>query len=305
MRDFSRQLDRLALTQFGLLSRSQATGLLGVSGLRRAVAQGQLVRIDRGVYRCVGVAPSFRQRALAACVACGPPIAVSHTSAAVLWTFDPVTSTSLIHVSVPPGRSARRTGVVAHRVRLPGEDVTPRFGVPVTSVCRTLLDLAGTMPESLVAHCIDDALRQGTASARQLLYQLDSPQRGPRRGQAELRRLLKARVGPGVPDSEGVAQLLRWVAAAGLPRPVCDHPLVVAGRRRCLDLAYPDYRIAIEFNGWEYHQMRSRMDDDHARTNELMLAGWIVLVVTAAHGEAETVDRIRRALGMRREGQGA
>jgi very-short-patch-repair endonuclease len=92
--------------------------------------------------------------------------------------------------------------------------------------------------------------------------------------------------------------MLEWISRAGLPRPVCDHPVEAAGRRRFIDAAYPELQVAMEFNGWDFHKMRSRVDDDHARTNELELLGWVVLVVTAAHGEAETIDRIRRALAL-------
>jgi very-short-patch-repair endonuclease len=106
-------------------------------------------------------------------------------------------------------------------------------------------------------------------------------------------------VSPRAGDSAGVDRVFRWIRRAGLPSPVLGFRVMVAGRRRLVDLAYPAEKIAVEFNGWEFHRMRSRMDADQVRTTELELAGWLVIVVTAAHTEAATIDRIRRALALR------
>jgi hypothetical protein len=297
---FNAEFHALAASQYGLVSRVQALDLIGSRGLDRAQRDHHLVRVHRGVYRCGGVPCSFPQDALAATLAFGGLVAVSHGSAARLWRLEAVASPAPIHVSVLPGRSARLSGIVAHRARLVDRDVTVRFGIPVTSVGRTLLDLAGVVPDAVLVRSIDEALRRHGAGAARLLAQLDDGGHDRRRGRGVLREHLVSRSQHGVPDSVGVQRVFRWIASAGLPAPTCNYPVVVGGRQRFLDLAYPELKIDIEFNGWEHHQMRSRMDDDHARTSELELAGWLVLVVTAAHGQAETIDRIRRGVAGRR-----
>ena len=291
-------LDELAQGQFGLVTRRQAVDRLGMSAFRRALAVGQLVRVDEAVFRCVGAKPTFRQRALAACLVYGPPVAVSHRSAASLWGYELVTSGPQIEVSMPHCRSGRRPGIRVHRVSIPDDDIVRRHGIAVTGPGRTLLDLTGVVAPAVLERCVDDALRSRQATADELLTWTAQQPRGVR-GRSRLLPILELRASAGVGDSAGVDRIHRWISRSGLAAPVLGLAVVVAGRQRFLDLAYPGERIAIEFNGWEYHQMRSRMDADHARTTELELAGWLVIVVTAAHGEAETVDRITRALARR------
>jgi hypothetical protein len=293
---WSVELDAVAASQYGLISRAQGVALLGARGLDRARREHRLVRVHRGVYRCAGVASSFPQQALAATLAIGHPVAVSYASAARLWRLGDVAVREQIHVSIPSGRSGRLPGVFAHRVRLADSDLGAQFGIPVTSLARTLLDLAGVVPEVVLVRSVDEALRRPGVKADRLLAQLDNAGPDRRRGRGVLREHLVSRSRYGVPDSVGVRRVIGWIAAAGLPAPVCNYAVVVGGRQRFLDMAYPELKIAIEFNGWQHHQMRYRMDDDHARTSELELAGWLVLVVTAAHGKDETIDRIRRAI---------
>jgi hypothetical protein len=210
-----------------------------------------------------------------------------------------VARTPEVEVSVPPGRSGRRPGFQVHRVPLAESDVVQRFGIAVTSPGRTLLDLATRVPARVLERCVDDALRGRHATADELISRLRQDDSRYGKGASTVIRLLEVRVSSGLADSAGVDMVHRWIIRAGLPLPVLGLAVVVAGRPRRLDLAYSVEKIAIEFNGWEYHQMRSRMDADHARTTELELAGWLVIVVTAAHGESDTVDRISRALASR------
>lgn len=290
-------LDEVARGQFGLVTRTQAIDLMGADTVRREVRRGHLVPVHRGVFRCMGAPGSFRQRALAAQMAYGPPVVVSHGAAAVLWELDGVAVPGLIDVTVPPTRSARRVGVNAHRRPLREVDMADRYGIPVTSLAVTLLDLSALVAPPLLGRCVDEAVRRHRVAPGELLADVEAcPLHRPAR--QPLRAVLRDRVRRGVGDSPGVDRVLGWIAAAGLPAPQCDYPVVVGGRQRFVDAAYPEVKVAIEFNGWEYHQMRSRADEDHARTTELELAGWVVLVVTAAHGEVETVDRIRRALAL-------
>jgi hypothetical protein len=292
-------LDDLAQHQYGLVTRLQAIDLLGRAAFRRAVAQEQLVRVGTGVFRCRGTEATFRQRAMAACLAFGPTVAVSHRSAAALWGYELVFPGPEIEVSLPTSRSGRRAGIRVHRGTLAPADLDRRYGIVVTSPGRTLLDLARTLPGAVLERCVDDALRTRHAVADELMLWLTGEARRGQAGTARLLRLLELRSSSGIGDSAAVDRIYRSISRAGLPAPVIGLTVVVAGRHRVLDLGYPVEKIAIEFNGWEYHQMRSRMDADHARTTELELAGWIVIVVTAAHTEAATVDRVTRALAWR------
>jgi hypothetical protein len=291
--------DDVARRQFGVLSRAQAVELLGPDSFRRAVRTGRLVRCGPGAYRCAGSVPSLRQRALAACLAFDPPVALSHRSAAVLWGFEAVDAGPQMVVSMAHNRSGRRQGIETHRVQLEAVEVAERWGIPVTSAARTLLDLAAVMPDAVLERCVDDALRLRHVTVAGVTALLDRADRRSRPGALQLRELLSARRGTTAGDSVGVDRVIRWLAHAGLPAPTVGLTVLLTGQVRIIDLAYPVERIAIEYNGWEFHQMRSRMDADHIRTTELELAGWLVIVVTAAHDEQQTVDRIARALALR------
>ena len=75
--------------------------------------------------------------------------------------------------------------------------------------------------------------------------------------------------------------MLRAVRRCGLPEPVPDHRLRVGGRCRYLDVAWPEVKIAIEFDGFVPHSNRRSFDEDRVRQNDLVAAGWAVFRLTA------------------------
>ena len=89
--------------------------------------------------------------------------------------------------------------------------------------------------------------------------------------------------------------------AAGLPPPVQQHPVVVAGRTFQLDVAYPDAEVAVEFDGWDAHRGFEAFHGDRERARLLVAAGWRLLHVTARTTPAELVRDVR-ALLLRRAG---
>ena len=86
------------------------------------------------------------------------------------------------------------------------------------------------------------------------------------------------------------------LVGAGLPRPVQQHEIRTNGRTIRIDLAYPQARIAIEFDGWTYHSTRGAFDNDRARANELELLGWTVLRFTTKSSDIAIVQTVRTAL---------
>ena len=93
--------------------------------------------------------------------------------------------------------------------------------------------------------------------------------------------------------------MLEVLRRAGLPLPIAQHRVVVGGRSRRLDYAYPEHKIAIEFDGFAEHGLlRSTFDDDRVRGNALALDGWLVLHFTSRSTDAEIVGRTREALAL-------
>jgi very-short-patch-repair endonuclease len=102
------------------------------------------------------------------------------------------------------------------------------------------------------------------------------------------------------PDSGLEMRFARAIVGGGLPEPVQQHRVAVGDRRYCIDLAYPDLKIAIEVDGWEYHSSRSAFDDDRSRANDLVVAGWQVLRFTSSMTDAEAVTTVSAALSRKR-----
>ncbi|MDG4794287.1 hypothetical protein [Micromonospora sp. WMMD1082] len=68
---------------------------------------------------------------------------------------------------------------------------------------------------------------------------------------------------------------------AGLPRPVVQHPVRAPGGPVLHpDLAWPDFKVAVEYDG-HWHSDREQLHRDRRRLNRLVGAGWLVLHVTS------------------------
>lgn len=111
-------------------------------------------RDQRGVYAPGRRALTREGRWMAAVLASGPDAVLSHWSAAALWIIRP-SSRSIIDVTTPR-KSRSWKGVRRHHKPLPADEVTVEEGIPVTSVPRTILDLAAT--ESL--DVVENLLRE-------------------------------------------------------------------------------------------------------------------------------------------------
>jgi hypothetical protein len=91
------------------------------------------------------------------------------------------------------------------------------------------------------------------------------------------------------------------IVLAGLPPPVPQHPVVLAGREFALDLAYPERKLAIEYNGAE-HRRPDRALRDLEREQLLVAAGWRIIrfgAVTALFHPRTIAARVRQELRAR------
>jgi very-short-patch-repair endonuclease len=152
-------LGELARRQWGVVTRAQLTALgFGDHGLRDWVRDGRLHRLYRGIYAVGHDRLRLEGRWLAAVFACGPGAALSHRDGGQLWEFRQSNS-AVIDVTVPSrnGRM-RRPGIRIHRTRrLRADEVTVRHGIPVTTVARTLLDLADVLDKQALKRVITEA----------------------------------------------------------------------------------------------------------------------------------------------------
>lgn len=234
------------------------------------VAVGLLHRRHQGVYAVGRPTLDFEGRCRAALLACGPDAAISHGSAAHLW--DLRRSVGVIHVSAPRSRRAQ-AGLRVHRPRVfSRDDVVDRDGLRVTTVARTLLDLAALEPRERIERLLHEAQVRRVFDATSIY---EACCRSPHhRGRRRLEAALHAEVAPTRSGLERA--LLALCRHGGLPRPAVNAHLWTSAGLEEVDLHWPDARLVVEVDGARYHSSRWRARRDAEKDARLRVAGWTV-----------------------------
>lgn len=294
-------LRTLALAQHGLATRRQILDLGGTDALiARRIASGQWTRARRGVIVIGAAAASWEQRVMAACLAGGDGALASHRTAGRHWGI--VERSGRIQLLAGDERVLALDQVQAHRTLiLPPVDRTVHRGIPITSVARTLVDLAAGQDQVVVGRWLDDAMRRLLLDPRELrscIARLAGP--GRPRPTSLVDALAERWAGYDPGDSALEARTLLALSRAGLPAPVQQHVVRRPdGRTAYIDLAYPEQLVAIELDGYEHHRTRTAFDQDRARANDLTLLGWHVYRFTWTMSDDDIVATVARALGPR------
>jgi hypothetical protein len=270
------QVARLAARQHGVVAHWQLV-LIGVPPhvIQHWLRTGRLHPVHIGVYAVGHRAISGHGRWMAGVLACGPDAVLSHQSAAALLELRR-TSSGGVHVTAP-GRSRRGPrAITLHRVRvLHPDDVMVRDRIPVTSVPRTLLDLAEVLPPRGLVRAIEEA-------ERRRLFDLGAVDALARRspGRHGLRPLLAAleQVGDDPPhaNSDFERDFPAFCLEHGLPVPELN--ATVAGF--VVDALWRDRMLVIELDGYSFHRSRSAFEADRERDAALQLAGYRVVRIT-------------------------
>jgi len=212
---------------------------------------------------------------MAAVLACGPRALLSHRGAATLLGLL-VFSHSLPDVTAPGRSRAAHEGIVVHLPRqLHTEDEATEDGIPVTSVARTLLDLAEVVRPRLLERAVENAERLGMfdLGAVERLIDRSHGRRGLRALNAALRDY---RGTPAFTRSELERLFLDLCSDAGLPKPHVN--AWIAGSE--VDTVWPDRRLVVELDSHEFHGSRAAFERDRIRDTKLQLAGYRVLRIT-------------------------
>jgi very-short-patch-repair endonuclease len=175
------------------------------------------------------------------------------------------------------GRNAARVrGVRIHRTSsLPRRDVRWRQGIPVVSPARALLEMAARFDDLELEAATLIAFRRWGVRASHIT---DLIARHPRaKGVARLRMLTQDTGSLRDTRSEYERRLRRLIAAAGLPAPLSNS--TVAGHM--VDMLWPELKLVVEFDGWEFHGRRSSFEVDRIRDQDLAAAAHQVVRVTA------------------------
>ena len=270
---------------------------MGRRAIGHRLARGRLHAVHRGVYAVGHALLTPHGRWMAAVLAHGPSAVLSHCSAASLWGV--LRSSRTIEVTAARKRSL--PGVVLHRSRLRDDEITLRDSIPVTSVPRTLLDLAGVLRRGGLERAIE------RAEARRLTDPLSLPDLLARhrgcRGAATLRAVLAdVRTEPTLTRSDLEDLFLAFLDAHGLPRPQVNVGIEVRGRWMECDCVWRPHRLIVELDGRETHDTAAAFERDRARDRALHAAGWRVVRVTwrQLHADADRIAAdLRDLLGQR------
>jgi very-short-patch-repair endonuclease len=286
----------LANSQHGVVSRVQLRALGASAEMIDAwIASGRLIVVHRGVYAVGHRVLSVEAQWMAGVLAGGEGAALSHRAAGDLWQLTGLRR-ALADVTVPRRRRSR-PGIHFREHPLPADEVTTCSGIPVTTVARTLLDLAAVVTRARLEQAI------GIAEARQLA---DSPSLGDligrypgRRGMAALRAVLcESRVEGGITRSELEVAFLEFLDRRRLPKPEVN-PVVALGTRRLeVDCLWRSVRLVVELDSRAHHGDWEAAERDRSRDLSLAAAGYRTARVTwrRLHSDADGLEVELRAI---------
>ena len=255
---------RLSHGAHGVVTRVELLAAeVTVAEIKQRLRTGALLPEYPGVYRVGHRAPSTEARYMAAVKACGDYAMLGGAAAAYLLVL---VRTAPPEPEVIASREKRIKGVRARRCR----NIDPRDrmiwrSIPVTSVARTLVDLAAVLSEyELGRACHEAGIRHGTTPAdveAVLARRPTSP------GAAKLRRILRGDEKISLSALE--RRFLELLREADLPLPVTNKP---AGGRR-VDCRWPEERLTVELDSYRYHSSRHAWEQDRRREREARARG--------------------------------
>ena len=272
---------RLAAQQFGVvdLDELRACGL-DKRAVGRRVAAGRLHPLHKRVYAVGHPNVPIRGRFLAAVRACGPEAVLSHFAAAVLWRL--LKWDGRYPEVLARNRRSHRGIRTRRTARLDAIDIRRRYGIPVTSPARTLVDLAATLDAKPLRRATREALVLGVVTIPQLTEALR--RLGPCRGCTKLQAIVARGHVPTRSELEDA--VLDLLTAGGFKPPLVNAPLYVEGRRVVPDFRWPEQRLVIEADGAEWHDNQIAREDDADRQAILEASGERVVRVTWAQAIA-------------------
>jgi very-short-patch-repair endonuclease len=288
----------LAASQHGVVSLAQLRAVgLGARAAQYRGVSGRLHRVHRGVY-CVGhrVLSADGHR-MAAVLASGSGAVLSHRSAAAAWGIRP---SSRVRIEVTVATSRRGVGrIELHRTKhLTPDDVIHLRNIPITTIARTLVDLAAVLNPNALQRAVHQA---------EMLQLLDvtairaAIRRAPGRAGARLLGDLLSVPSPGPTRSELEAQFLALCRNAELRMPRINRH-VDAGDLLEVDALWPDERLIAELDGGAAHRTTYAFENDRRRDTALAAHGYLVVRFTwqrIANEPQDVSGELRRILALR------
>jgi very-short-patch-repair endonuclease len=283
----------LAGRQHGIVKRKQL-GEAGLSrqGIRRRVEAGWLVRLHGGVYAVGHTALTDKSHLIAAVYASGEEALAGYRAAGRLWGV--MRGSQPIEVTGPRSREVAK-GFILHRSRcIHPEDRALIDNIPVTSLARTLVDLADVLPGKQLANAVHEAEVQRLFDLTQVQRVLD---RLPgRRGRHKLTRVLSAyRDVQPFTRSRGERLVLAMCEDHGLQTPQTNTWI----DSHEVDFHWPEAALVLEFDGGAVHRTTKAFYEDRKRDRALAARGIHVVRATDRDEPATLAEELKAIMSVR------
>lgn len=254
---------------------------------RRRIVTGRWRELHPGVYVVAGIPESFDMRATAA-LASHRAAVLSHCSAGrVLGIRD---SDDLV-LSVPIGARHLVAGAIVHQTSLPSRHVTRRHGFVVTTIERTLVDLAVVLSQTELERCVEDQLVARVTTVSRLEDTFAEVGGRGRGGSGRMRSALTRLDGDPPTESELEAMFWRLLERNSLPLPQRQVELewLPHGRGR-VDFWYQTHSLVVELDGRRFHERSAAFETDRRRDQQALIAGVRTVRFTHRQLTAETLS---------------
>ncbi len=271
----------LTAAQFGVLARAQAVALgLTRHQIQTLLTNGTWARVHPEVFRATAAPDSWRQRLVAATLWAKGRAVVYGRAAAALWELQGygrgrVELASTSDLTAPEG-------ILLHRVmRLERADRTVRYGIPVTTVERTILDLGRFVTPLRLERTLDEALRRKMVSVEHVKWCIERNGRRGRGQVAHLESLLAERTHQKSTDSELETDVAAFLREAKLPTPIRRHCIIEKDHYLIEgDLVWPEAKVVVLVHGGTIHRQPRTWEEDQWIENVLQEHGWRVIKIT-------------------------
>lgn len=283
-------LDALFRTQGGVATSGQLLRFYSRSRFDIEIRDGRLVKVWPGVYSRDQPDTMTRLRGLD--LRAGEPVAICLGTAAAAYGFD-TEDTRDIHALNPAHHHLRHSdGLIVHR--RDGAPLGVVQGRPTTTAAWTAVEVARSLRRPRALATLDAALRSRTCDLHQLIAAA-STQAG-RRGIVAVRELIPLADALAESPMESEARLV--MHDGGLPRPALQHDIVdLDGRTWRVDFAWLAAKVAVEYDGFDWHSDREQFARDRQKRAALNEIGWRMLSVVSDDVRKQPQDMVRRIVG--------
>lgn len=276
--------------QNGVATSGQILRVISRRTMQSALDRGDLWKVWPGIYSATEPDTLTRLRGLD--LRAGEPVAICLGTAAAAYGFDTEDVRDL-HVLNPIGHLLRDSdGLRVHRRE--GAPLTVVDGRPATTPDWTAVEVARSLRRPRALATLDAAIRSGTCDPRRLTLAAAKQKGG--RGIVHVRELLALIRPEAESPMESEARLA--FHDCGVPDPELQYEIIDRdGRLWRVDFAWPECRVAVEYDGYDWHSGPDDFARDRRKRAALTELGWTVISIVSEDVREDKWATSRRIKG--------